>query len=287
MVRPSWSWVSSSAGHVRPPTGHADVAGQFDREIVTFAARQIPHARSRPAFALVHDGEALVAGDRRPTRGVNPEAGAVPLLAAHRAGARVEHAQRAMDAVAVLAVGEAHEACRRARGRDRHVLAVLVQQLGGRALAADGVHRVAAHLGSVAVPTTIRPSPSARPAPQPSGRSGASGPGQRPSGRFERHPDPAAGLVAAVVVEPHDTLAVGRDDTVHHADGMVGHPPPDAGRRGPTPTPATTRSRSTRRPAGRARRAPSAGTSPVERGSAAPTRCRRRRSIGSSSGRRR
>ena len=128
-------------GRVGPPTGHAHVTRQVDREVAPFAVGEVPHRRPRPALALVHDGEALVTRNRRPTGGVEAEAGTVPLLGERHPAPRVEHAESRMDAVAVLAVDEAHARAIARKAADGHIFRVLIEQCG-RAITADHVHRV-------------------------------------------------------------------------------------------------------------------------------------------------
>ena len=72
------------------------------------SGREVPEPRPLVAFPLVLECEPLVAGHGRPALGFERHP-LVDLLADGVAGARVDHAERRMDEVAVLGVLEAEQ----------------------------------------------------------------------------------------------------------------------------------------------------------------------------------
>src|SRR5207248_7604841 len=86
-----------------------DLAGEIDRELLVAAGHRVEDERALQALPLVQDDEALISGDRRPARRVEPLAGTVPELG-DAVPLEIEDAQSAVAAVAVLAVGDREEA---------------------------------------------------------------------------------------------------------------------------------------------------------------------------------
>ncbi len=207
------------AGAVRIPLG-ADVAGQLQGEVGLLARRHVPHQGLPAAPALVADEQAGVAVDRREAQDLQaqllPAALGVVQLG-DLAAVAAQDAQRRVHRVAVLGVldrdqgavvGEVADARRLAVPVDLRRGLARVREVDGRTVL---VRRAADH----------------RRAPVPAeGEARRVGGVQAGHGRLVRAAreglaPPDAELVAVLVVEPPDPLAVGREHAVRRAVGPV------------------------------------------------------------------
>src|SRR6185369_7523374 len=93
---------------VGPPVGDLGEAIPGERDVRDLAGLDVPDRRRTLAAALMADGEAGIAGNRRPTERAQRLAVVVE-LGLHLAGTGIDDPQRRMDRVAVLGVLEAEE----------------------------------------------------------------------------------------------------------------------------------------------------------------------------------
>ena len=219
--------VEQERGAVGPPVAHEDLTVEVELEPLEVARLEVPDRRPRVAVAFVVARETLVAGNGRPAASGQRHP-LVELLADGRARARVDHAERWMDEVAVLRMLEAEQ--RAVRGErpaeeslqvdapephraigtvDRPCGAAVDRDVDGEALAVgDRRDDDPRRLGEPFAP-------SVRHAVEE----------ERRLASVERLHVPAAGLVATLVLEPENALAVERRDGVDEAHRVVGHLP--------------------------------------------------------------
>ena len=207
---------------IRPPALDGDVPRKLELEIVTLARFEVPECGTQLPFTFVLDHEDLLARNGRPA--LRSQCKSMIRLFAHgRSGARVDHAQRGVDQVAVLRVLEAEQ---RAVGRQpalaeaatvpvsdmqRFVRAV---KLGRRAACHGDVNGKAVTVAEPERDDTRR----LRQAFVPPVRNGREE-GSRLAA-CEGLREPAAGLVAGVVCEPEDLTAIERRGAVRHPDRL-------------------------------------------------------------------
>ena len=217
------------------PSGHQSAAetspSRSSRSRSKSPVSRFQIAGPRVAVALVVARETLIAGHGRPAASGERHP-LVELLADRFARARVDDAERWVDEVAVLGVLEAEQ--RAVRGErpaeksprldapephrvigavDRLCRAAVDRHVDGEALAIgdrrDDDPRCLREPFVPAVRHAVEE--------------------QRRLASVERLHVPAAGLVAALVLEPENAVAVERRDGVDETDGMVGHLPARAG----------------------------------------------------------
>ena len=207
---------------VRVPPG-VHLAGQVQVQVGHRVRLRRPDGRPEQACPLAQDDQPLVARHPRPLARPHGQAGAVPQVGDRPAGP-VEHAERRVPAVAVLAVGDGQQPLVPGQPLHARVLAVRVEPLdravaGGQPDPAAGVggrahDREAAaerQAGRVARLHAGRRRPRVGPA-------------------LERLRPPRPRLVPALVVEPPDGPALRVERAGPRALRPAGHLPARAGR---------------------------------------------------------
>ena len=233
-------------GPVRPPVGRLDEAVQLEAQLHDVPGPGVPDGGPALALALVADGHALIAGDRRPREGCEIEA-LVAELSDGRPRARVDDAQRLVQQVAVLGVLDADErlvrgqpglldaACgdaRRPGEADRFGVTMEQPRGGAKARRLGDPDREAVHPAD----RRDRALPAEGEALVPARwealeRVGLGTAHRQPT--LERGAHEPARLVAGEVAEPDDTRPVSADVAAEHAHGLIGDAP--AGPRGEIP----------------------------------------------------
>ena len=219
--------VEQERGAVGPPVAHDDVTVEVELEPLEVVRREVPDCWSRVTVAFVLARETLVAGNGRPAASSQRHP-SIELLSDDRTRARVDNAERWMDEVAVLGMLEAKQLAvrgersteepfqlgapepHRASGTvDLPCAAAVDRDVDGEALAVgDRRDDDPRRLGEPFAPAVRHAVEE-----------------ERRLASVERLHVPAAGLVATLVLEPENALALERRDGIDEAHRMVGHLP--------------------------------------------------------------
>ncbi len=215
---------------VGPPVRGGDGSTEVDREVHPVAGEEVPDPRPLVAIALVGERQTGVAGDGRPAPRSERQL-FVAKIADRLAGAGIEHTQRGVDEIAVLGVLET-EKCAVGGQRTPDEASVGAAEPDELLRAMDLARRFPddRDVDREAAAVRDRCGHDARCL----GHTGA--PAVRDA--FEEGPcltaveglhEPLPRLVARLVLEPEDTVAVERRHRVGEPDGVVRHLPGGSG----------------------------------------------------------
>ncbi len=212
-------------GGVRPPGLHGHAAVEVELQVGAGAGREIPDARSLVPVALVLEGEALIARNRRPALGEEGHP-LVDEVADALARPCVENAECLVDDVALLRVLDAEKRSVEGEPAEQETSFVVAPDSQPARRTSQLAHRLAVPRDVDREPVSVADSgrDDARSLCQPLAPAVRDALEERPRlTAGKRLDEPPAGLVAGLVVEPEHTLAVERRGAVRDADRALAH----------------------------------------------------------------